>query len=231
MLNSRKQIILQNLIEDFVQTAVPVGSKRVSEICGMNISPATIRNEMATLEEDGFLRQPHTSSGRIPTELAYQYYLQNIVQPSCSENDLEVLHAGISNTETIEEAIKTLAKHLVDLTDETVILAFDQDKSYHTGVSNLFHKPEFQNEDFFQDVSKLIDSFDEVFNQPGMETNDLIVYIGSKNPFGEQISTIMIQYQIHDIHNGFLGLIGPIRMNYARNIALVKHIKEFIGML
>lgn len=230
VLDSRKQIILQNIIEDYIQTAEPVGSKRISEICEMSLSPATIRNEMAELERFGFLRQQHTSSGRVPTESAYQYYLKNIVRPSCSKSDLEVLQNSINHAETTESAIKTLAKHLVDLTNEAVILAFDQNRSYHTGVSNLFHKPEFQDENFFENVSGLIDRFDEMFDEFDVKDNSA-VYIGSENPFGDQISMITVRYQLQDSNDGFLGLIGPIRMNYSRNISLVKHVKELIDML
>lgn len=229
MLDSRQQIILQNIIEDYIQTAEPVGSKRISEICGIRISPATIRNEMSELEKMGFLRQQHTSSGRVPTESAYQYYLKNIVKPSCSKSDFEVLQTNMSDAETTESAIKTLAKHLVDLTNEAVILAFDQNRSYHTGVSNLFHKPEFREEDFFQNVSKLVDRFDEMFDEFDVK-DDSAVYIGSENPFGDQISMIAVRYQLQNT-DGFLGLVGPIRMNYSRNIALVERVKELIDLL
>lgn len=232
MLDSRKQTILQLIIEDFIQTAEPVGSKHLADDFGMNVSSATIRNDMVVLEQEGYLRQTHTSSGRVPTELAYLYYLQNVVRPKCKENELENFCAGMKFSDTIESTLKSIAKQLVDLTGETVILAFDPRWSYYTGVSNLFQKPEFQENNLFYAISRFVDQFDDVLAQMFDTTQEeQMVYIGSQNPFGDQMSTIMIRYQLHDDRRGLLGLVGPLRMNYSRNIALMERAKELIRKL
>ena len=229
MLDSRKQTILQLIIEDFIQTAEPVGSKHLADDFGMDVSSATIRNDMAILEEKGYLRQTHTSSGRVPTELAYLYYLQNVVQPKCQQNDLEDLRAGMQSSNSIESTLKTIAKQLVDLTGETVILAFDPRWSYYTGVSNLFQKHEFQENNFFHSISRFVDQFDDVIGQMfDAIQEEQMVYIGSQNPFGDQMSTILVRYQLQDSRHGLLGLIGPLRMNYSKNIALMEQAKELI---
>ncbi|MBI4714132.1 hypothetical protein HY771_03030 [Candidatus Uhrbacteria bacterium] len=232
MLDSRKETILQLIIEDFIKTAEPVGSKHLSDVYGIDVSSATIRNDMAVLEEEGYLRQPHTSSGRVPTELAYQHYLQNFVQPKCHQNEIDNLRAGMQSYKSIESALKTIAKHLVDLTSETVILAFDPQWSYYTGVSNLFLKPEFQEEDIFYSISRFVDQFDDVLAQMfDVIDEKQMIYIGSQNPFGNQMSTIMIRYQLQDSRHGLLGLVGPLRMNYSKNIALMEKANELIGKL
>ena len=78
MLDERKQKILSAVIEEFITTAEPVGSKRLVERYGLRISPATVRNELAGLEEMGFLSQPHTSAGRVPSETGYRYYVNGL---------------------------------------------------------------------------------------------------------------------------------------------------------
>jgi len=232
MLDSRKQTILQLIIEDFIQTAEPVGSKHLADDFGMDVSSATIRNDMAVLEAEGYLRQTHTSSGRVPTEQAYLYYLQNVVRPKCQKNEVDNLRAGMRSSNTVESALKSIAKQLVDLTGETIILAFDPSWSYYTGVSNLFQKPEFQENNLFYSISRFVDRFDDVIAQMfDAIQEEQMVYIGSQNPFGDQMSTIMIRYQLHDERHGLLGLVGPLRMNYSKNIALMEQAKELIGKL
>src|SRR3990172_4226164 len=88
MLDERKQAILSAVIEDFVTTAEPVGSKRLVEKYALRISPATVRHELAVLEEMGYISQPHTSAGRVPTDLGYRFYvdqLESAGQPNDSE--------------------------------------------------------------------------------------------------------------------------------------------------
>jgi heat-inducible transcriptional repressor len=79
MLDERKASILRAVVEEYIETAQPVGSGHVANAAGVNVSSATIRNEMAALEQDGYLRQPHTSAGRIPTEKGYRYFVDHVV--------------------------------------------------------------------------------------------------------------------------------------------------------
>ncbi|MEW6082573.1 MAG: heat-inducible transcriptional repressor HrcA [Bacillota bacterium] len=79
-LDERKRKVLQALVEDYVATAAPVGSRTLARKYGLGVSPATIRNEMADLEEMGYLEQPHTSAGRIPTDLGYRFYVDSLMR-------------------------------------------------------------------------------------------------------------------------------------------------------
>jgi heat-inducible transcriptional repressor len=82
MLDDRKSAILRAVVEEYIDTAQPVGSAHVQRAPGVNVSSATVRNDMATLEQDGYLRQPHTSAGRIPTEKGYRFFVDNLGQPA-----------------------------------------------------------------------------------------------------------------------------------------------------
>jgi heat-inducible transcriptional repressor len=81
VLDDRKAAILRAVVEEYIQTAQPVGSTAVSRIPGMAVSPATVRNEMSALERDGFLAQPHTSAGRIPTDKGYRFFVDSLAPP------------------------------------------------------------------------------------------------------------------------------------------------------
>jgi heat-inducible transcriptional repressor len=80
MLDERKASILRAVVEEYIETAQPVGSGHVATAAGISVSSATVRNEMAVLEQEGYLRQPHTSAGRIPTEKGYRFFVDNIVK-------------------------------------------------------------------------------------------------------------------------------------------------------
>lgn len=227
IMDSRQECILKAVIEEYVRTAEPVGSKTIALRYGLDVSSATVRNDMATLEKEGFLEAPHTSAGRIPTEKAYVHYLRHFVEPR-HEAEIEQTFRGIlSRAKDEEAALKTLAKTLVNLSGETAIIAFGPNWSYYTGVSNLFQKPDFQDLEVVQTLSEVVDRFDEairafynlVSEKPG-------VLIGSEGPFGDRMSSILVKYNLPDQGEGVIGLVGPMRMDYATNLGLVEGAKE-----
>ena len=85
MLNDRKKKILKAIVEDYIDSSQPVGSKTLVENYDLNVSPATIRNEMAELEDMGYLDKPHTSAGRVPSTLGYRFYVDTLMK----ENNLD----------------------------------------------------------------------------------------------------------------------------------------------
>src|SRR3546814_15021427 len=82
MLDDRKAAILRAVVEEYIDTAQPVGSAHVVKAADVKVSSATVRNDMATLENEGYLRQPHTSAGRIPTETGYRFFVDHLGQPA-----------------------------------------------------------------------------------------------------------------------------------------------------
>jgi heat-inducible transcriptional repressor len=82
MLDERKAAILRAVVEEYIDTAQPVGSAHVVRSSGVHVSSATVRNDMATLEQEGYLRQPHTSAGRIPTEKGYRFFVDHLGAPA-----------------------------------------------------------------------------------------------------------------------------------------------------
>ena len=124
MLTNRQLLILQVTVDDFIQTAQPVGSRQLSKKEEVSFSPATIRNEMADLEEMGYLEKTHTSSGRIPSEKGYRFYVDHLLTPQlASSEDMQQIQSVFQEriTET-EQVIQKTAKILSDLTSYTSIL-------------------------------------------------------------------------------------------------------------
>ncbi|MBQ9833316.1 MAG: heat-inducible transcription repressor HrcA, partial [Clostridia bacterium] len=120
----RKMRILQAIIDDYILTAAPVGSRTISKHPEINLSSATIRNEMSDLEESGYLEQPHTSAGRIPSDKAYRYYVNSIMQRAMLTNDeIRFIENHFSNTiDDVDAIIKQTAIVLSDMTNHTAMI-------------------------------------------------------------------------------------------------------------
>lgn len=130
MITERQLAILQSIIDEYILTGVPVGSRTLSKRSELNLSSATIRNEMADLEEFGYLEQPHTSAGRRPTEKAYRLYVDTLMKVS-RLNQQEVMiikHYFDTKLQEIENVIETTAKALSDMTNMTAVVMSPQMK-------------------------------------------------------------------------------------------------------
>ena len=123
-LNERKFMILQAIIDDYITTAMPVGSRTISRKAGVGFSPATIRNEMSDLEELGYLDQPHTSAGRVPSVKAYRLYVDHLMQTGkLTNSECERMHDHLNLRSTqIESVIRSAAAVLSDATKYTSVI-------------------------------------------------------------------------------------------------------------
>ena len=123
-LDERKYLILQAIIDDYILTAMPVGSRTISRKSGVGYSPATIRNEMSDLEELGYLDQPHTSAGRVPSYKAYRLYVDHLMKTAkLSMDERERMHEHlVSRSKQVESVIRSAAGVLSDATKYTSVI-------------------------------------------------------------------------------------------------------------
>lgn len=216
-LDTRKEKLLNYLVREYIKSAEPVGSGVLVEKYDLDVSSATVRNNLVELEKEGLIFQPHTSAGRIPTEKGFQYFVDNCLQS-----------VGNKHACSLQEAsdIKNFAKNLAKITSETVILAFNYNDVYYTGISNLFKKPEFRNQEIIVSISDVIDRLDEVipkiYNEISEEPK---ILLGANNPFGNECASILMKKD-----NLLFGVLGLMRMDYEKNLALIKHTKNIIQM-
>ncbi|WP_199624729.1 heat-inducible transcriptional repressor HrcA [Paenibacillus alkalitolerans] len=137
MLSERQKLILTAIIDDYIRSAEPVGSRSISKRGDVGFSPATIRNEMSDLEELGYLEQPHTSAGRIPSHKGYRYYVDNLLCPgTVSHQEKELMKAFFeSRILELEQAVQQAASILSSLTNYTAILLGPE--TYQTTLQSL----------------------------------------------------------------------------------------------
>ncbi|MDO4493311.1 MAG: heat-inducible transcriptional repressor HrcA [Clostridia bacterium] len=123
-LDARKLRILETIIDEYVLSAAPVGSRSVSRSAGFNLSSATIRNEMADLEEMGFLEQPHTSAGRIPSDKAYRLYVDRMMnRAQLSEGEIREIRSHFTGkVDAVNSALRQTAKALSSITHYTAMV-------------------------------------------------------------------------------------------------------------
>jgi heat-inducible transcriptional repressor len=122
-LNIRHREVLQSIVREYIETGEPVGSRTVSRQRTDNLSPASIRNAMADLAEEGFLSQPHTSAGRVPTEKAFRYYVRSLTAARMAVGEAERLRAGFSSLDSIGARIELSSRVLMELTRNVGIAA------------------------------------------------------------------------------------------------------------
>jgi transcriptional regulator of heat shock response len=230
-MEKRKEKLLLSVIHEYIKKATPVASKMLAGRGGFKISSATLRNEMADLEEEGYLIQPHTSAGRIPTEAGFAFYLASLsgkesVLDNKEKKELE------RAARTAEFPEKSLAKVLAELSEEAVILAFGKNDVYYTGLSNLFAKPEFHDQDLVYRIGEVVDHLDEIINEIFEETKEEIkILIGKKNPFSADCGAVVSRYRGKNKKVGLVAVLGPIRMDYGKNIALVREVKDLLNKI
>jgi heat-inducible transcriptional repressor len=137
MLSERQKMILTAIIDDYIRSAEPIGSRSVSKRGDVGFSPATIRNEMSDLEELGFLEQPHTSAGRVPSQKGYRYYVDHLLGPgSLSFSEKELIKNFFENKiEEMESVVQQAASILSGLTNYTAIVLGPE--TYKTTLASL----------------------------------------------------------------------------------------------
>ena len=137
MLPQRRQKILAAIVEQYIETGEPVGSKALQSIAGLDVSSATIRNEMAELTAQGFITQPHTSAGRVPTQAGYRYYVDNLMKPAeLEENERRRIESGLDyRSGDPEQLLQAAGETLVDFTNFAAISTTPSDE--HAFIKNI----------------------------------------------------------------------------------------------
>ena len=232
----RQEEILKILIKEYVKRAEPISSSFLAEKCGFDCSPATLRAEMMELEKNGYLRQPHTSAGRVPTDKAYRFFVDQLLQEKEKESDLpekdrRAIDQTIKGSAPEAHAISSgLAKTVSGMIDDFVISGIaDTNEFYRMGFSNILDSPEFEDRDDFLGFGNIFDEFENYFSQLlGQGPKEMVVYIGRENPDRniQKEAVIIARYPLPNGYEGISAVIGPMRMAYDRNLALLKYITK-----
>lgn len=227
-MTARQTKILQAIVEQYAEVASPVGSSLLAKL--FSVSSATIRAEMAELERLGFIDQPHTSAGRIPTDKGYRYYVNNMseetTESSAERRGEKALANRVASGGLPERVIRNTVDTLVDLT-HNLGLATIGDQLYMSGLSNLFGQPEFMNADQVKEVARLLDNL-EPWLYEAAPNEPLSVYIGQENPVGRSAGCTLIVSRFRSSYSdrSYIGVLGPTRQSYRDVMTLVRRAGE-----
>ena len=235
-MTDRQREILYAIIEEYAELATPVGSVTLAKL--FDCSSATIRSEMVKLEAMGYITQPHTSAGRVPTDAGYRLYVNSLQEKIDHEDGADsgrriniekedrptrALATRIQAQTRADYAIRTAVDSLVNLTGN-LGLATIGDQIYISGFSNLFSQPEFLQAAQVQAVGMLLDNIKPWLLE--VQPNEAInVYIGTENPIGKasNVSLIISRFRSPYSDRSYIGVLGPTRQSYKRVMSLVRH--------
>jgi transcriptional regulator of heat shock response len=236
-MNTRQQKVLAAIVEIYTESALPVGSQVLLERHNFDVSSATLRNDMAQLENEGFLYQPHISAGRIPTDKGYRFYIEEIMgDQELSREDQRRLQTELLMMKAKQTRLsRTTAKLLSALSGNLAVMGdASKDEFYDFGIKELIEAPEFRELDELCRLVETLDSLDEKFDVllAGMKDDSIRIFIGEENPIPEiskNCSMMVAPYRNKEGERGVLAIIGPKRMKYAKNKSLLEYVKKLLS--
>jgi len=235
-MTNRQKEILRMIISEYTQTATPVGSNDLVRKHKLPFSSATLRNEMLSLEKQGYLQKAHISSGRIPTDEGYRYFIDNLVERKDTsisyqkKLELELLKMRTHNIHlerSVGKMLSSMSKCLV------ISGVLEKGEYQNFGIHNLLEGPEFTNLDDFSKITTVLDTIDEKIDKvlARAEKGEVKIFIGKENPIKEiqDSSMVVSRYEDKEGNDKVIALIGPKSMKYQKNKKLIEFAKKLLG--
>ncbi|MCX6758307.1 MAG: hypothetical protein NTX14_01205 [Candidatus Nealsonbacteria bacterium] len=228
-LTDKQKEILDYVVRDYIDYAQPISSEFLKEKHRLDIAPATIRLKMQDLTEQGYLCQPHTSSGRVPTDKGYRYFVDEIVDagnqgiPSLEiDFEMEIKE----EFEDIFRLAQALTRNLATASSSLVLsYMVEEDVMLKDGWEQALKNPELQEK---ESISNFIDFLKYLeTNAEGLKPESgFKVHIGKENlfPKASDFSMITFKYEPKDFDEIILTIVGPKRMAYEKNIGLINNV-------
>ncbi|MBI1834082.1 MAG: hypothetical protein HYR90_04650 [Candidatus Andersenbacteria bacterium] len=226
-MDSRYSKLLHELIIEYISTAEPVGSVRLQEQAGFTASSATIRSMLRDLEEEGYIEQPHTSAGRIPTDKGYRWYVNKLIVRDLNERRMAALAEQYHNlAESSDASMPSAVKLLSGLTKTLAASGRTTGQGvYEFGLSRLFDQPEGEDIETVREVTNITDTLDDHITEfVEQARNEVVVYIGEENPaYNAKYTSVLARtVTLPDGEEAVLLVLGPKRMPYARHMPLLE---------
>ena len=225
---ARRDRVLEAIVRAHITSALPIGSKYISRLLGL--SSATIRHVMFDLENEGYVKQPYTSAGRIPTDLGYRRYVDNIMPLRKTLQDDVFLEIGqyVKRKGFFEEVIEAVSSAISKITNYTGIAISPNKKLYFDGTYHMLEQPEFRELGRARNFLRIIEEKREllrIMNQD-LEIRGTTIHIGRENMFEElrECTIITSTYKFKNRVSGNIGIIGPMRMRYEEVVPAVEYL-------
>lgn len=236
-LTARQTQILKAIVDEYIATASAVGSEALDKKYNLGVSPATIRNEMVALTKAGYLKQLHTSAGRVPTPTAMKFYIDQLMEEKqMSLVDEVKAKEDVWDSRADLKALMEEATHaLADATQSLSVSALqegDTNKFWHSGYSHLFDNPEFLDLRACADIFSLLEQVEKMqklFFEISQPTSPLDVLFGEELEWPELAPTGIVATHFNvKGKSAALGVIGPVSLSYPTVIPVLKYFRNLI---
>ncbi|MDD2753690.1 MAG: hypothetical protein PHT44_03725 [Candidatus Portnoybacteria bacterium] len=229
-MQERRKKILKAVVKEYQRTGEPVASSDLADRWHFDFSPATVRAEMLVLDKEGFLEQPHTSAGRLPTDKAFRFFIEEFGEEDFSRSEQEHVLARMRKIH--DDSMKEMAQFLADCSRGLGLSGvFGQAADFHgAGLGWLAEEPEFEDGDL-KNIMKCFDSLEDDFNKFfGDMDEETEIYIGRENPikYLRNYSLVVTGFD-NDGERGVLGILGPKRMNYRKNKFVLEETRKRVN--
>lgn len=233
-LTQRQVGILKSLIEEYIDTAEPVGSETLEKKYSLSASPATIRNEMVALTKKGYLKKTHSSSGRVPTSAGMKFYVKQLMK----EKDISVTEEvaakeGLWDYRNREQRfLKEVTRTLAEKTKALAVVTTNTGDIYCSGYANILDMPEFFDIDVTKNLLSTVDEFDYFRNLCASILDDADVHILLGEELGPKLhgpyGFVFTRFKTPMHKNGEVGVIGPTRLDYTYVVPTVRYFGDLI---
>ncbi len=234
-LTKRQSKILEIVIREYIYHASPISSKFIEEKYDLGVSPATIRNEMFELIEKKYLFQPHTSSGRVPTDKGYRFFVNLLSESQTKELEKRIVKEIVQMKKEIDgrvHFIREFTRFLAQTSSSLTVSYFPKENLlYKEGWKEVLQDPEFIDIAKIHEFTTMVSDFEENIDSfLGQKKEDNVqIIIGSESPFSKQHGfSILLSPCSISRKKGLLAIIGPKRMPYDKNILLVESIIKLL---
>jgi heat-inducible transcriptional repressor len=229
MLTDRQKQILQAIVKEYTETGTPVGSAILDKKYSLGVSPATIRNEMVKLSNEGYLDKPHSSAGRVPTAMAFRLYIKELMKEkelSVAE-EVAVKERAWHHRFEPDKLLKETTKVLAEKTKALAVAATKEGNIYHSGYANILDIPEFYDIDVTKTVLSLLDEINEIQKLFTKSFDDEPVHVLIGDEIGVEMlspcSLVFADFEAGPKLKGSLGVIGPCRFDFSYIIPVVRY--------
>lgn len=232
-LSARQANILAAIVKEYSDKGEPVASQEINDKYHLGVSPATVRSEMSALEKMGYIEQPHTSAGRIPTDTGYRYFVKELMKRfELSLREQKFLHQELQKLQKQNlEISRSITKLLAQKTDQAAF-ALLPDDTHSSGLANILAQPNIDKKEavevaeFFENIE---DYGDKIMAKYFPENSETLIGRDAKIPQMANYSMIVSKVNLPSGKSGVIGIVGPKSMRYDKNISLVEYVAKLIS--
>ena len=227
IIKDRQKDILGWVVREYTKISRPVASSDIVREFHLKVSPATIRSEMLELDHLGYLNQPHTSAGRVPTDRGYRFFIDNLLEDAPLTSRKRSVLKETFEEEDEDKFTRELARLAASITRNLTLCGL-KEILYKRGFTRLLEEPEFGSQKMVRSLGRLLDRLDDEMQYfvEDLDESREAVFVGEENPLeeGRDMSMIITEWTHPEGFSGFFALIGPKRMDYQKNLSFVRYL-------